>query len=88
MSSYMDREADPGWQYVRLTREELARDQTRPFDAKKNCWVPDAEEGYLQAEITKVEGTMTTVRTEKGSELTVKTDVLQVAFARTVMRIS
>ncbi|PAV57243.1 hypothetical protein WR25_07743 [Diploscapter pachys] len=29
----------------------LELDQSKPYDSKKNCWIPDAEEGYIEGEI-------------------------------------
>jgi hypothetical protein len=74
----MDRENDPGWPYVRLNRDDLAKDQTRPFNAKTAVWVPDPEEGFIAAEIKSAKGDLTTVLTEKGEEKTLKKDLLQV----------
>ena len=48
---------------------ERFQNQSIPFDAKKNCWVPDEEEGFIKAEIKATKGDMTTVTTEKGNEV-------------------
>jgi myosin heavy chain 6/7 len=74
--------ADPGWQYLRLSREEMMKIQSRPYDSKKNVWAPDPEEGYIAGEITGVKqdpkhGEMVTVVTAKGSELTLKREQAQ-----------
>ena len=50
---------------------------SKPYDSKKNVWVPDKEEGYLSAEIKSTKGDMVTVVTVKGNEVTVKKDALQ-----------
>lgn len=71
-------EKDPGWIYLRLPRERLAEEQSKPFDSKKNVWCPDKEEGYIAAEIKSTKGDNVTVVTAKGAEVTVKKDVLQV----------
>ena len=51
--------------------------QNKPYDSKKNCWVPDPEEGYLAAEIKSSKGDTITVVTVKGSEITIKKDLVQ-----------
>lgn len=62
---------DPGWQYLRLAPDILLKEQSRPYDTKKNCWVPDQEEGYVAAEITSTKGDQVTVKIASG-EKTVK----------------
>lgn len=42
-----DFEKDPGFVYLGLTREAKTESANRPFDSKKNVWVPDAEDGKL-----------------------------------------
>jgi myosin heavy subunit len=51
--------------------------QSKPYDSKKNVWVPDKEEGFLAAEIKSTKGDNVTVVTSKGGEVTVKKDLLQ-----------
>ncbi len=41
----------------------------RPYDGKKDCWVPDAEEGYIEAQIKSTKGDMITVVNRKGNEV-------------------
>ncbi|KAI1727513.1 myosin head (motor domain) domain-containing protein [Ditylenchus destructor] len=69
-------EKDPGWQFLRLARDKLLAEQNRPYDSKKNMWVPDAEEGYVATEITGTKGDNVTI-TVKGEERTIKKEVLQ-----------
>lgn len=38
-------EDDPGYVYLEVSREERATSAAKPFDSKKNCWIPDAEDG-------------------------------------------
>ncbi|CAB3407109.1 unnamed protein product [Caenorhabditis bovis] len=73
----MDYENDPGWQYLRRSREQMLEDQSKPYDSKKNCWIPDAEEGYLAAEITATKGDQVTVVTVRGTEQTLKKELVQ-----------
>ncbi|MFH4981152.1 hypothetical protein AB6A40_007861 [Gnathostoma spinigerum] len=69
-------ESDPGWQYLRRSREQQIKDESMPFDAKKDCWVPDKEEGYVAATIKKVKGDQVTV-VVGGSEKTIKKELIQ-----------
>ena len=73
----MEHEKDPGWQYLRRTREQMMEEQSRPYDSKKNCWVPDAEEGYVPGEIKEKKGDQVVVVTSKGNELTLKAELVQ-----------
>ncbi|CAB3399692.1 unnamed protein product [Caenorhabditis bovis] len=73
----MDYENDPGWKYLRRSREEMLKDQSKAYDSKKNCWIPDAEEGYVEAIITKTSGDTVTVQVGQGVEKTVKKEVIQ-----------
>jgi hypothetical protein len=45
MGDYAKFEDDPGYIYLEVTREAKAKALARPYDSKKNCWVPDPEEG-------------------------------------------
>lgn len=45
------------------------QEQSKPYDSKKNCWVPDSEEGYIAAEIKETKGEEITVVTTKGNEV-------------------
>ncbi|KAI6209026.1 Myosin head [Aphelenchoides besseyi] len=70
----MDHENDPGWKYLRRTREQILEDQSKPFDHKKDCWIVDEAEGsvkwnrtlnfafsYIAAQIKSTSGDQTTV---------------------------
>ena len=35
--------------------------QTKLYDAKKSCWVPDDKEGFVEGEISSVKGDQVTV---------------------------
>ncbi|KAI6204528.1 hypothetical protein M3Y94_00684900 [Aphelenchoides besseyi] len=73
----MDYENDPGWKYLRRTREQIMEDQSKPFDHKKDCWIVDEAEGYLAAQIKSTSGDQTTVTIAGGGERTVKADTIQ-----------
>ncbi|KAL6736890.1 hypothetical protein Aduo_007192 [Ancylostoma duodenale] len=73
----LDHENDPGWQYLRRSREQALEDQSKPYDSKKNCWIPDAEDGYVAGEITSTKGDQITVVTARGNEVTLKKELVQ-----------
>uniref|UniRef100_A0A8R1HU94 Uncharacterized protein n=1 Tax=Caenorhabditis japonica TaxID=281687 RepID=A0A8R1HU94_CAEJA len=73
----MEHEKDPGWQYLRRSREQIMEDQSKPYDSKKNCWIPDPEEGYLAGEITATKGDQVTIVTARGNEVTLKKELVQ-----------
>ncbi|KAK6054864.1 myosin head [Cooperia oncophora] len=73
----MDHENDPGWQYLRRSREQALEDQSKPYDSKKNCWVPDVDDGYVAAEITSTKGDQVTCVTARGNEVTLKKELVQ-----------
>lgn len=52
--------------YLRKSDKERLEAQTRPFDMKKECFVPDAEEEYLKATIVGRDGDKVTCDTSKG----------------------
>lgn len=43
--TYPDLEGDPGLEFLAVSRDEVMTFISTPFDSKKNCWVPDEEEG-------------------------------------------
>jgi myosin heavy subunit len=69
--------SDPGWQFLRQSMEQIIADQTKPFDGKKSCWIPDDEEGFIDAEIKSTKGDQVTVFTSKGNEKTLKKELVQ-----------
>ncbi|XP_062547760.1 myosin heavy chain, muscle-like [Armigeres subalbatus] len=66
---------DPSeWLYI---SEEMKRaDQSKPYDAKKACWVPDEAEGYLQGEIKATKGELVTVGLPGGETKDFKKDLV------------
>uniref|UniRef100_A0A8C3AVZ5 Myosin heavy chain 7 n=1 Tax=Cyclopterus lumpus TaxID=8103 RepID=A0A8C3AVZ5_CYCLU len=58
--------------YLRKSDRERLEAQTRPFDMKKECFVPDVDEEYVKASITSREGDKVTANTERGKTVTVK----------------
>jgi len=55
----------------------LTKDQSKPYDSKKNCWIPDPEEGYVAAEIVSSGKDKTTVKLANGTEKSVKPEEIQ-----------
>ncbi|KAI4903474.1 hypothetical protein NFI96_015065, partial [Prochilodus magdalenae] len=58
--------------FLRKSDQERLEAQTRPFDMKKECFVPDPEVEYVKASITSRDGDKVTVDTEFGKTVTVK----------------
>ncbi|XP_056913438.1 myosin-7-like isoform X2 [Takifugu flavidus] len=58
--------------YLRKSDKERLEAQTRVFDMKKECFVPDPEIEYIKASITNREGDKVTVNTAAGKTVTVK----------------
>ncbi|VDN85993.1 unnamed protein product, partial [Brugia pahangi] len=52
-------------------------DQSKPYDSKKNVWIPDAEDGYIAAEIKSSKGDSVTVVSVRGNEVTLKAEIVQ-----------
>eukprot|EP00064_Thunnus_orientalis_P018475 superscaffoldBa00004273_g18574 len=58
--------------YLRKSDKERLEAQTRIFDMKKECFVPDHDEEFVKASIVSREGDKVTAQTEKGKTVTVK----------------
>ncbi|KAG2462854.1 MYH7 protein, partial [Polypterus senegalus] len=65
-------EFGPAAPFLRKSDKERLESQTRPFDMKKECFVPDPKEEYVKAQVTSREGDKVTVQTLDGRTLTVK----------------
>uniref|UniRef100_A0A7N6FI90 Myosin-7 n=1 Tax=Anabas testudineus TaxID=64144 RepID=A0A7N6FI90_ANATE len=64
--------------YLRKSDRERMEASTRPFDIKKECFVPDPVEEFVKATIISRDGDKVTVETENGKNVTVKeTQILQ-----------
>ncbi|XP_054001085.1 myosin heavy chain, muscle isoform X8 [Hylaeus anthracinus] len=63
--------------YLFVSLEQKRIDQTKPYDAKKACWVPDEKEGYLLGEIKATKGDVVTVGLPGGETRDFKKDQLQ-----------
>ncbi len=60
---------------MQLTTDERIKLQAQPFDGKKQCWVPDAKESFVPAEITGTKGEEVTVKTSKGDVCISRTNI-------------
>ncbi|EDM14209.1 rCG23609, isoform CRA_b [Rattus norvegicus] len=60
--------------YLRKSEKERLEAQTRPFDIRTECFVPDDKEEYVKAKIVSREGGKVTAETENGKTVTVKED--------------
>lgn len=62
-------EKDPGWSFLRQKADLTIKDSLKAYDSKKNCWIPDPEEGFVAVEIKNAKGDLLTVMTPKGVEV-------------------
>ncbi|KAF9800226.1 hypothetical protein SFRURICE_004439 [Spodoptera frugiperda] len=62
--------------YLFVSLEQKRIDQSKPYDGKKACWVPDEKEGFVQGEIKATKGELVTVNLPGGEEMTLKKDLL------------
>lgn len=53
-------------QYLRKSEKERLEAQTRPFDIRTECFVPDDKEEYVKAKVVSREGGKVTAETENG----------------------
>ncbi|KAF7708892.1 hypothetical protein HF521_017949, partial [Silurus meridionalis] len=65
-------EFGPAATYLRKSDKERLEAQTRQFDMKKQCFVPDQEEEFIKALIISRDGDKVTCETSKGTTVTVK----------------
>jgi len=72
-----DPEVKESLKYLVLPTEEKLKLRSQAFDAKKACWIPDAKEVYIGADIVETKGDQTVVQTSRGETVTVKTDLIQ-----------
>lgn len=59
-------EFGPAASFLRKSDKERLEAQTRPFDIKRECFVPDPEVEYVKARVTSRDGDKATVETEFG----------------------
>ncbi|XP_058451347.1 myosin heavy chain, muscle isoform X9 [Malaya genurostris] len=66
---------DPSeWLFISLEQKRI--DQSKPYDAKKACWVPDEKEGFVLGEIKATKGDLVTVGLPGGETKDFKKDLV------------
>ncbi|XP_078147412.1 myosin-7-like [Centroberyx gerrardi] len=65
-------EFGPAASFLRKSDKERLEAQTRPFDMKRECFVPDPEVEYVKGQVTSRDGDKVTVDTEYGKTVTHK----------------
>ncbi|NWX93972.1 MYH6 protein, partial [Nothoprocta pentlandii] len=64
--------------FLRKSEQERLEAQTRPFDLRADCFVPDERHEFVRGRVVSRDGATVTVQTEHGQTVTVKeTDVHQ-----------
>lgn len=56
----------PAASYLRKSEKERMEASTRPFDIKKECFIPDPVEEFVKATISSRDGDKVTVETQHG----------------------
>jgi myosin heavy chain 6/7 len=62
--------------YLFISLEMKRQDQTKPYDAKTACWVPDDKECFVQGVITGTKGDQVTVKLPTGDVRMSRDDLL------------
>ncbi|MBN3291239.1 MYH7 protein, partial [Polypterus senegalus] len=60
--------------FLRKSEKERIEAQTRPFDIKRECFVPDTVEEFVKGKVISRDGSKVTVETDDGKTVTVKED--------------
>ncbi|XP_069185674.1 myosin heavy chain, muscle isoform X28 [Procambarus clarkii] len=63
-------------EYLYVSLEQKRIDQTKPYDAKKACWVPCEKEGFVLGEIQGTKGDLVTVGLSGGETKNFKKDLV------------
>jgi len=61
-------------EFLFVSLEQKRIDQTKPYDAKKSCWVPCEKEGFILGEIQGTKGDLVTVGIKGGETKNYKKD--------------
>ena len=61
-----DPEVIESLKFLLVPKEERIQTQARPFDPKKNVFVHDSKEGFIDAVVQSEEGEKVTVKTSSG----------------------
>jgi hypothetical protein len=49
--SFGDFESDEGYPFLAVSKDDKIKFASQPFDSKKNCWIPDEEDGQFSHQI-------------------------------------
>ncbi|XP_032591848.1 myosin heavy chain, muscle isoform X21 [Drosophila grimshawi] len=63
--------------YLFVSLEQRRIDQSKPYDSKKNCWVPDEKEGFLIGDIKATKGDIVSVGLPGGEVKDFKADKVE-----------
>lgn len=63
--------------YLLVSPEEKIKIHSRSFDSKRSCWIPDAKQGFISAQIEQEKDGIVSVRTDSGQCVQVKKDDIQ-----------
>ncbi len=47
--------SDPDFKFLAVDKTKVMS-EAPPYDAKKDCWIPDVKDGYIRAEIVSTKG--------------------------------
>nr|XP_017014045.1 myosin heavy chain, muscle isoform X18 [Drosophila takahashii] len=63
--------------YLFVSLEQRRIDQSKPYDSKKSCWIPDEKEGYLLGEIKATKGDIVSVGLQGGEVRDLKSEKVE-----------
>jgi len=63
-------------EFLYVSMEQKLKDQSKPYDGKKACWVPDDKSGFVQGEIQGTKGDLVTVQVPPGDIKNFKKDLV------------
>ncbi|CAL4139912.1 unnamed protein product, partial [Meganyctiphanes norvegica] len=63
-------------EYLYISREMRLSDSNKPYDSKKDCWVPSEKEGYVMGKIEGAQGELVTVNLPNGESKNFKKDAV------------
>lgn len=65
--------------YLFVSLEQKRIDQSKPYDSKKACWVPDEKDGYILGEIKATKGDIVSVGIPGGEVWHIK--IVDISFS-------
>lgn len=67
----VSQEDDDPTPYLFVSLEQKRIDQSKPYDSKKTCWIPDEKEGFLLGEIKATKGDIVSVGIAGGEVISI-----------------